>query len=765
MRIPGSWTGLLIAGALIALSVLWSERVPVARPASVPATEFSAERAWPTLSMLADTIGLRVAGTPGADRALAWLATRARAIPGAEVEIQDVTGFRSDQADLLVAYRTKNLLIRIPGRARDAVLVSSHYDSPTSSVGAVDAGVAVASMLEMAANIAASPRLPRTIIFNINGAEEQGLLGAHGFLGHRWMREVRVFIDLESAGTANKALLFQTGPGHAWLAKRYARSVPHPYGTVLGQDIFQSGAIPSSTDFEIYRDGAHVPGVDIAFYRNGYAYHTQLDRTWNTTPGSVQHMGANALALTRALAEGEIPAGPLPRRAVYYDLLGVTMLAYEESTALILALLTAVLAVGAVTITRRRLSLRLADIAASVGISLAAWLFGLALAILVSLVAALAAGKPHSWFAHPFLPFAGYGALALGPLFALHSWIARRRRLTPDNAVASAWAGALLFMTMPLVLLAFLGVGSGYLFLWWVGPAAVGLIMFAHLSARWRALSAITLVPGTMLTMQAAVLLLEFRSIGGRMPLAVPYDVVMSGIVALIAVMLFTIPIALAHTDRLPGRVGLALMTTGIVAIALGALRFPYSPLRPQRLAVSHRESADSSVLRVTGFDYVGPRAAIAAFPNARVVANGTRRRGPYTIISPRAGLAPAELTLISTSHDSTRDERTLTLHVAASDAFAHQISVPGARFVRWQSSDSLRGTVAPRPSDAIAQLVSAPDTGWTIEVTVRGVDPVSITSTAFRAVVTPAARAMIARLPAWTSAYATAQARRTITF
>ena len=766
MRAPKLLLSTLLAGVLALLAVLWSERVPAPRPASVAATAFSAERAWPTLTMLADTIGLRVTGTAGADRALEYLAAQARSVPGVEVEIQDVTGSLRRSPTQLSAYRTRNLLVRIPGNSRDAILVSSHYDSPVSSVGAVDAGVAVASMMEMIRNIAAAPKLPRTVIFNINGAEEQGLFGAHGFLRHPWMKDVRLFLDLESAGTANKAILFQTGPGHSWLAKRYARAAPHPYGTVLGQDIFQSGAIPSATDFEIYRDFASVPGIDIAFYRNGYAYHTQLDRTWNTTPGSLQHMGANALALTRALATEAIPERGVERRAVYYDVLGLTMLAYDDTTAVVLAVLAAILAIVAVVVVKRTLSLAALDIGLGVGVTLAGWLFGLAIPLLVSLVVAVALGRPHSWFAHPFLPFAGYAALALAPLLALHGWIGRRRQLDTTGGMAAAWAGALIVLTVLLLVLTFLGVGSSYVLLWWVGPGAAGLLLYARLR-RYRSLSLLMLLPATVLTMQAAVLLLEFRSIAGRMPLAVPFDVVMASIVAVLTLLLCTLPAVIRHGEVWRGWPALGLVVVGCIALAIGAMRRPYSYLRPQRLAVSHRESADSvnATVRFTGFDYVGPRAALRSFEGADVVANGTRRRGPYAVSAPPAGLAPAQLTLLSTARDSLTGERTATFRLARSDAYAYQITLPAQRFVRWVHGDAISTPVSTRQGDAVAQFISAPDTGWVFGVVVRGPEPVTLTATAVRSVTTPATRDLIARLPDWTSAYATAQTRRTLTF
>ena len=52
-----TWAAMLGAGALLALLVAWSERLPEPASATAPATEFSALRAWPVLAQLADTIG------------------------------------------------------------------------------------------------------------------------------------------------------------------------------------------------------------------------------------------------------------------------------------------------------------------------------------------------------------------------------------------------------------------------------------------------------------------------------------------------------------------------------------------------------------------------------------------------------------------------------------------------------------------------------------------------------------------------------------
>ena len=58
---------------------------------------------------------------------------------------------------------------------------------------------------------------------------------------------------------------YVAGPEHPWLVSIYGQHAPHPFGSVVGEEIFQSGLIPGETDFRIYRDYGGLPGKVLSF--------------------------------------------------------------------------------------------------------------------------------------------------------------------------------------------------------------------------------------------------------------------------------------------------------------------------------------------------------------------------------------------------------------------------------------------------------------------------------------------------------------------
>ncbi|MGH7632893.1 MAG: M28 family peptidase, partial [Gemmatimonadaceae bacterium] len=737
--------------------MIWRERPPRPAPANAPVTEFSATRAWPVLAHLADTIGYRVAGTPGADSAVAYLVRTLRGIPGLDVTVQDASGaWRYPRSPGVLAYTVRNVLVRIPGRDSAALLLSAHYDTPVGSKGAADDGVAVAALVEIARAVAAGPPLAHTVILNINDGEEQGLVGSHAFTRHPWAHDVRAFVNLESAGPHGKAILFQAGPGNEWLTRAYAAAVPYPYGTVVAQDIFQSGVLPSDTDFRDYRDVGLWRGLDIALYQGGWAYHTQRDRTWNVTPGTLQHMGANALALTRALASGALPGNVSSDRAVYYDVLGAFMLSYSAHAAnwLAAAALLFGFVVLIVCVVRGRVHLR--EVAAAFACVVASIAAAMVAALLLAVVMAYVLRRPMSWFAHPAPGILAFAFVALAGALAgqlpLVSWM-RRRGLIPAIAGRSVQCAALIAWTLVLAAFTGLGLGSAYLPVWWVvgGAAGLGLGLLLR-DDRWWVGVLVGALPAGVLTLQLLVTLTRlFVPVFGRLPMAIAPDLVLAVIVA--------IPVAAIALAVLPGahRAGalraatLVLTLIALSAATVSVTRARYTYLRPQRLRIVHQQSDSTSDLRVFGEDYDTPKSALAAAPGMVAMDGTTARPLDFQRRAGPTGFAAPTLELLSSTTDSAAGTRTLALRASAPGAYRLHLLLPRARLVGW----SVPAALPPLPGNGDGRIgvtyIAPPDTGWRFTLRVRGDTPLPIELQASRAVVTADAAALERQLPPWT--------------
>ena len=50
-------------------------------------------------------------------------------------------------------------------------------------------------------------------------------------------------------------------PGNPWMVDAYADGAPYPFASIVGQEIFETGFIPSDTDYRIFRDYGNLPGM------------------------------------------------------------------------------------------------------------------------------------------------------------------------------------------------------------------------------------------------------------------------------------------------------------------------------------------------------------------------------------------------------------------------------------------------------------------------------------------------------------------------
>lgn len=235
----------------------------------------------------------------------------------------------------------QNIVVKLHGELNSSVLLNCHFDSVAGSPGASDDAASCCVMLETLRVMSRQDKVNRhSVIFLFNGAEETPLQAAHGFvMQHRWAKDIRALLNWESVGSGGKEMLFQTGPFHPWLVQLYGKSVPHPNAQSVAEEVFQSGLIPSDTDFRIFRDFGGIVGMDFAHIVNGYRYHTRYDHI-NYIPHEVlQRTGDNCLELTKTFANSEYlddPKNYSKGQSVFFDIGGWIFFNYSKSFGAIL---------------------------------------------------------------------------------------------------------------------------------------------------------------------------------------------------------------------------------------------------------------------------------------------------------------------------------------------------------------------------------------------------------------------------------------------
>ncbi|XP_058460663.1 endoplasmic reticulum metallopeptidase 1-like [Malaya genurostris] len=259
-------------------------------------------------------------------------------------------GIYMNKSATSVYRNVQNVVVKLVGKNADqALLLNCHFDSVATSPGASDDLSGCAVMLEVLRVMSRQPDVNQfSIIFLFNGAEETPLQASHGFItSHRWAKQVHAFINLESAGSGGKEMLFQSGPKNPWLVEMYAAAIMYPYAQAAGEEIFQSGVIPSDTDFRVFRDVGGIPGMDFAYTANGYRYHTKYDSIDYIPMSVLQRTGDNILSLTKTIANSD-QLGVRHQKTehtVYFDFLGLFFIFYSADVGLMINLSVVLLSI------------------------------------------------------------------------------------------------------------------------------------------------------------------------------------------------------------------------------------------------------------------------------------------------------------------------------------------------------------------------------------------------------------------------------------
>ncbi|KAH8290309.1 hypothetical protein KR054_001805, partial [Drosophila jambulina] len=231
----------------------------------------------------------------------------------------------------------QNVVVKLTPKgstSENYILVNSHFDSQPTSPSTGDDGHMVVSILEVLRVLSSTRQtFEHTIIFLINGSEENSLQASHGFIAHhKWAKNCKVVINLDAAGSGGRELMFQTGPNNPWLVNIYKKGAKHYFSTTMAEEIFQTGLVPSYTDFNIFVEYGKLIGLDIGQCINGFVYHTKYDRIDVIPRAALQNTGDNLLGLVRTLSnatELRDPSAYAGGNTVYFDVLGLYFISYS----------------------------------------------------------------------------------------------------------------------------------------------------------------------------------------------------------------------------------------------------------------------------------------------------------------------------------------------------------------------------------------------------------------------------------------------------
>lgn len=766
---------MVLAGTLALSSALFWHglRPPAALDANAPLDGFSEGREREVVRYLTEEIGLRVNDTTGHRRAAEYLAAELRKLPGVEVEIQKIADVHTHKSLPMAsfAYRTTNVLGRLPGKSADAILLDTHFDTLIDSVGAADDAAGVAAVVETLRVLAGAAPLDRTIVVNLNSAEEIGLLAAAGFLKHPWARDVRAYVYLEAL-PGGKAVLIGAGPGHPWLARTYARAVHAPLGNVMAQELTQSGLLPFNGDFTPFHE-AGLPGLDVAMVGDAWGVHTRLDRLARLEPGGLQDMGDATLAVARALASSATQLSPTNERVVYYDILGHTMFAYSMSVARVVGVFALLGFVLLLARARRFHWLTIKDVLAACGWTCLAVLASTLSALLPAILLKLVVHRSLGWFGHPALVIPCFALPAAAGTLAVHGWWRARamRKLggDEDRVALTAWAGGILFWAVWLLLATMAGTGMGYVPLYWVAGGAAGLLLATTWPrARWAGML-LALVPGTIVTLEVATLIVaNIVPMAGMTPPQAPTDLVIAVLVGVSAGLILVVGATLQYREGGLGKAARLCAVLGLVGLVSSALTPPYSASRPKRLTAAHTADGKHSTLLLAAAGPDGMRPLLPFLPGASAAPASWSSLNllapPYTHQLPAASPAlPAPRAEVTASaYDSATDSRRLTLH-ASGGAPKMKLAIPAPALLALSVGEK-QLVSQPVNGRYLVFLEGVPSTGLDVELTLRGSQPVEIElqTIASEPASSAEVRALEKRLPDWVNltAYTSRMAR-----
>jgi hypothetical protein len=346
----GDWRAALLVAVLV-LGTLWAwlaAGTPSPLGPDAPAAVFSAGRAM--VDDRAMAAKPHPIGSAEAGLVRSFLLQRMQAL-GLEPRAQEGVAVEEPRwvKGVAVGARVENLIGVLKGSdpSLPAVLLMAHSDSVPGSPGAADDAAGVASAFEVIRAFKEQGPHKRDVAVLITDGEEAGLLGARAFFasGDPLLKHIGEVVNLEARGGGGRVNMFQMADRDGGHMALFAKAVGDTNANSLTSEVYKY--MPNDTDFTVSKQ-AGFPGYNFAFIGWEFDYHSPSSTPAALDQGSLQHMGDQALAVTRALADAQTLPGKGPD-AAYSDVLGRGVLAYPAVLGGWALLVVSVLLAGAAT--------------------------------------------------------------------------------------------------------------------------------------------------------------------------------------------------------------------------------------------------------------------------------------------------------------------------------------------------------------------------------------------------------------------------------
>lgn len=562
----------LVALAALLLLAVWSivrtTRPPRPVPATAPDTVFSAERAMRHVEQLAARP--HPVGSEDHTRVRDYLISQL-AMMGLRPQVQATTAVGTRYR---AAGRVENVLAWMPGAdtTGKAVLVVTHYDGVGAGPAAADDAAGTAALLETVRALRARKTpLVHDVFFLITDGEEAGLLGAAAFAReHKWAKDAAVILNFEARGTSGRSYMFETGAGD-----RAVINVLRHVDDVTAGSVFTTVYRTLTNDTDLSELSVlGLPALNFAFTNGNERYHTSHDDIAHLDEGSVQHHGAQMLALVKRLANGQLPLAKTGD-AVFFDLPVIGLIVYPFGFALPLAIVALVLT-GIVAV-RAGIKTAVGVLVVLLAVAGATYPVGRHVSdALVHLQARMPWGGAAQWRT---LPGAAIALLSIA--FSLFCY-GFAKRWVSDRALQ---AGALVVWTIVAVGLSLRATGASYLFVW----PSIFFAVAALVPERVRALAlwfaaGLTLQFFAGLAFSVSVVLLGVVG-GGAMALG--------ALSALVVLLLMPLVADVVGNARFAGAGWVAI--AGVAAMVIGLVTTRSSADHPVGTALVYAQNADSS--------------------------------------------------------------------------------------------------------------------------------------------------------------------------